>query len=119
MSVNTQSSVITCSWLFDLLHNCFEGLGMIHCEISEYLTIKVDTGRLELSHKFGIRHSVEACAGIDPGDPERTEISLFRLAVAVGIAETFLDCILGDGPNVLLSTEETFGQFEHAFALGP
>lgn len=56
--------------LFHFLHDGVESFRMIHCQVCENLTVKIDTGFLQLTHEFRVRHIVLSYACIDTGDPK-------------------------------------------------
>lgn len=62
---------------------------------------------------------MNASAGVDTGDPDSSELSFLLLAIPVGIHETFFDGVLSDRPYIFLTTKETFGQLQDAFAFCP
>ncbi len=82
---------------------------MVHCKIGKGLAVKGYTLLFKPSDKLGITHSVKAYAGVDPLDPQRPELSLLVLAVTVGIAQTLLKYVLGNGVNIGSGAEVPFG----------
>lgn len=106
------------SCLLQFVDHLRERIRVIHGQVGEHLAVQVDPGFFQFSHELGIRHSVETCTGVDTLDPQGTEVALLGFAIAVGIDETFFDRVLGDGPNIFLSSKESFGKFEHPFAPG-
>ena len=56
----------------------------------------------------------------DPPDgPESAEIALLGLAVAVGVCETLLPGVLGDGPHIAAAAVVSAGQFEYFLSFCP
>jgi len=69
--------------------------GIVDGEVSEHLTIQLDTGLSEAIHKPAVRKAMHSGAGVNPGDPERAEMTLSHTAVSVSILESFLDAKTG------------------------
>lgn len=103
--------------LLYLLHDGFEGLGVIYGQVGQYFTVYFDAGLVERSHELGVRQAFEPCGSVDALYPEGAEVTLLGAAVAVGVGETFLPSVLGYGPNVLAGTKVTAGKFQDALAL--
>ena len=102
--------------LFYSVYDCFECFWVIHGQVGEYLTVKVESGVVYFAHEYGVAHTVLTSACVDPLDPEATEKSLSLLAVTVGVEPSFFDLVFGYGPDVFLTTEIAFGELQHFFA---
>ena len=89
-----------------------EGLGMVHREVGQHFAVKLDAVLVELTHEDGVRDAVHAATGVDSVDPQRAELALLVLTVAVGVGLTFFPLVLGNGPNVFTSAPITFGAVE-------
>ena len=105
------------SWLFSLFYDGFEGLGVVHGEVSEYLAVDFDACRVETTHELGVREAFEACGSVDTLDPEGAEVALLVATVAEGVGQTFFPGVFGNGPNVLAGTIVTAGEFENSLTL--
>jgi hypothetical protein len=61
---------------------------------------------------------VQSGAGIDPLNPQGTEVSFLLSAVAVGVLQSFFKGVFGYSVDVFTSAEVTFGLLEHLFTAG-
>src|SRR5512146_2062762 len=74
--------------------------GIVHGEVGENLPVDLDSGLLEPIHERVVVHVVLVGGRVDARDPEATEITLFVLAIAVGVLPTALDIFLGRLPQL-------------------
>ena len=100
------------------LDNSGEGLGIVHSEVGKHLAVELDVVLVKFAHKDGVRDTVDAATGVDTVDPQRAELALLVLSVAVGVGLTFLPFVLGDGPYVFTSAPITFGAVEDFLSAG-
>lgn len=91
---------------------------MIHGKVRKDFAIQVDIGLVELSHQGRVRQSMLTCTGVNTRNPNPTEFSLLLLPVTVGIHQPFFNRILGDCPDIFLTTKEPLGQLQDAFSFG-
>src|SRR5829696_2223532 len=77
------------------LHQGGEGGRLVHGELGQDTTVQLDAGQLEALHEPVVGHVVEAGRGVDPGDPQLAEVTLARLAVAVGVRRGVENLLLG------------------------
>src|SRR5437667_11364406 len=68
-----------------------EGLGVVERERGQDLTIDLDPGGFEPGDQLAVGEPVRARRGVDAHDPQRPEVALALLAVAVGVGEAALD----------------------------
>ena len=73
---------------------------MVHGEVSQNLTVEADILCLELTHEFGIGHSVIAGSSVDTLDPQAAEFPLFVFTTYIGVGQTVLDRVFADCPYV-------------------
>ena len=92
---------------------------MVHREVGEHLAVELDTALVKFAHKDRVRDTVDAATGVDTVDPQRAELALLVLTVAVGVGLTFLPLVLGDGPYVFTSAPITFGAVEDFLSACP
>jgi hypothetical protein len=59
------------------------------------LAVDLDLGGLETLHEPVVGHAVGAGRGVDPLDPQATEVALLGPAVAVGVTERVEHLLLG------------------------
>src|SRR5690606_15890034 len=65
----------------------------------------------------GIGQAVLADGGVDALHPEGAEVTLARLAVAIGVLHRLLDRLLGDADGVLAAAVKTLGGFQDLLVL--
>ena len=97
----------------DFIHDCLEGLGVVHRQVGEGLSVQGDTLLLKPADKLRVTHSVKAHAGVDPLYPEGAELSLLVFAVTVRIGKTLLKHVLGNGVNIGVVAKVTLGLLEN------
>src|SRR5256712_1555830 len=68
-----------------------EGLGVVERERGQDLAIDLDPGDFEPGNQLAVGEPVRARRGVDAHDPQRAEVALALLAVAVGVGEAALD----------------------------
>src|SRR5690606_7498803 len=95
-----------------------ECLRLVDREIRQHLAVDLDAGLVEAVDEAAIGQAVLADSGVDALDPERAEIALAILAVAIGILQRLLDSLLGDADGVLAAAVETLGLGENLLVLG-
>jgi hypothetical protein len=86
---------------------------MVIREIGKKLTVDVDAGLCERSHKLRIGRPILAGGGIYADDPERAELALADAAVAECKLAGFIDMMLGYGKNITAHSPKAFGGFEY------
>ena len=103
--------------LLHLSHDGLEGLRVIDSEVSEDLTVDLDTLSVQSTHQTRVRESLQTSSSIDTLDPECTEVALLVLTVTEGVGETLFPSILGNGPDVTTSTVIATSELEDALTL--
>ena len=103
--------------LFSLFHDGLESLGIVHSEVSEHLTVDLDTSLMKVTHELRVRKTFEASSCVDTLNPKSAEIALLVAAITEGIGQTLLPSVLGNGPNVLAGTIVTASEFEDSLTL--
>ena len=91
---------------------------MVHGEVSEYLAVQPYTSGAEAVHEAAVGGTVLPGGGIDTGDPQAAEDTLFVAAVAVGILHTLFDGILGNGIDLGAGTEIALGGLHNPLTAG-
>ena len=86
--------------LFNCFNYCLECFRLVHRQIGHNLAVEGDALGVDFADKLRIGHSLRADCGVDTRDPQRTERPLLELTVCIGIAQTLLDRIFRNGPNV-------------------
>lgn len=104
--------------LFNLVADSLEGLGIVHSEVSEHLTVDLDTGLVYESHESGVREILETGSGVDTLYPESAEVALFLLAIAVSVCEALFPGIFGYCPDVAAAAVVSAGELEDFLSLG-
>ena len=105
------------SYLLHLLHDSLESLGIVHSEVSEHLTVDLDTGLAELAHENRVAHSLQTSGSVDTLDPQGTEVTLLITAITIGIGQTLLPCVLCYCPNILAGSEVAAGKLQNSLTL--
>jgi hypothetical protein len=77
--------------------------------VGQHLAIDLDAGLAETVDQAAIGQAVLSRGGVDTLDPQRAEIALADLAVAIGILQRLLDRLLGDPDGVLAAAVESLG----------
>ena len=86
---------------------------IVHCQISKYLSVKVDTCLVKAVHKLAVRHTVVSCCCIDSGDPMTTEISLLQSSANVCIVQRLHYGFSCDSVLSRLAAVVSFGKFKN------
>src|SRR5258708_11934115 len=60
-------------------------------ELREHLAIDLDARLLQPVHEAAVRDAALASERIDTRDPERSELALFLLAIAIGIGQALFE----------------------------
>ena len=58
--------------LFYLVYDSLESFGVVDSEVSEHLTVDLDTGLVQCAHQLAVAHVLQTCSGIDTLNPECT-----------------------------------------------
>jgi hypothetical protein len=88
-----------------------ECLRLVDRHVGQHLAVDLDAGLVQAVDQAAIGQAVLAGGGVDALDPERAEIALADLAVAIGVLQRLLDRLLGDADGVLAAAVETLGGF--------
>lgn len=99
----------------DFVYDCLESLGVVEGEVGQHLAVDLDASLVDEAHELGVAQVVHTGCGVDALDPQGAEVALLVLAVAVGVGETFLPSVLGDGPYITAASEVAAGKFEDFF----
>src|SRR3990167_5771805 len=101
-----------------LLDDRGKGTAFVHRQVGHDLAVEFDPGELGAVNELRIGQPLGADRGVDPLDPQRAEIPLFDLPVAVGILTGLLDRLAGDPDGVLAATAIALGLVEDSLVLG-
>jgi len=105
--------------LFYFLNDSLESFGAVHGEVGEHLAVDFDTGLMKSAHQLRVGQAFQASGSVDTLNPQCAEVALLSATVAIGIGETLLPGVLGDGPDVLAGAVVTAGEFQNSFSLCP
>src|SRR6185295_13919514 len=72
-----------------------ERLGVADGDVRQDLAVELDAGRLQAVHELAVRHALLARGGVDPHDPEATEVALLVAPVAVRVRIRLEQRLLG------------------------
>jgi len=89
---------------------------MVHGQVGEDLAVEGDALFAELAHELRVRHVILTYAGVDTLYPERPERAFFVAPVTVGIAEPFLQGVLGHRIDIFAASPVPFGLAEDLLA---
>jgi cysteine synthase A len=92
-----------------LVDQRLEGVRLVDREIRQDLAVDFDAGLVQTVDEAAVGQAVLAGGRVDALDPERTEVALLGLAVAVGVLAGLLDGLLGDADGVLAAAVVAFG----------
>ena len=87
-------------YLFNCFYNCFEGSGVVHCEVGKYFSIERNTLRVEFPNELRIRHFELSHARVDTLYPQGAESTFFVTTIAISVLLSLFPSILGYGPYV-------------------
>ena len=105
------------SCLLSLCYDGLESLGIGHCEVSENLTVDLDTCLVKTTHELRVAHAFETGSGVDTLNPKSAEVALLVTTVTESVGKTLLPSVLGNGPHVLAGTIVTAGELKDSLAL--
>ena len=69
--------------LLYLVNNSLESFLIVNSEVSEHLTVNLDTSLVQCTHQLAVAHIIKTSSSVDTLDPQTTEVALLGLAVAV------------------------------------
>src|SRR5690606_7727180 len=90
---------------------------VVHRQIGENLAVDLDARRLEAAHELAVGGVVGSRGGVDPHDPEPTEVALARLAVPAGVVDRPPARFLRYLVDRLLAADEPLDALERLAAL--
>ena len=94
-----------------------EGFHVVHGEVGEHLAVDLDASLVQSTHQLAVAHAFHASGSVDTLDPQSAETALLVLTIAVGVGQTFLPSVLGNGPDVLAGTEVAAGELQDSLSL--
>src|SRR5690606_4940629 len=100
-----------------LLDDRAESGAVVHRQLGHDLPVQLDPGELGAMDELRIGQALGAHRGVDPLDPQRAEVPLLNLAVAVGVLPGLLDRLASDADGVLAAAAIAFGLFENPLVL--
>src|ERR1041384_477303 len=98
-----------CSLRLGDLGDAGKSIGIMDREVREHLAVDLDPGFTQPGHEPAVAQSVEPRGSVDPGDPERPEVTLLLAAVAVGVPHALLDVLLRGLVQLASSLEAALG----------
>ena len=103
--------------LLHLGNDSLEGFEVVHGEVGKNLTVDFDTSLVESSHQLAVAHAFHAGSSVDTLNPQGAEAALLILTIAIGVGQTLLPSVLGNGPDVLAGTKVAAGELQDSFSL--
>jgi hypothetical protein len=86
--------------------------------VGENLAVDFDAGLVQAVDEAAIGQAEFADSGVDALDPERTEVALVDLAVAVSVLLRAIDSSLGGADGVLATAVKALGGLQNLLMLG-
>ena len=80
--------------LLYLVNNSLESFLIVNSEVSEYLTVDLDTGLVQRTHQLAVAHIIKTSSSVDTLNPQCAEVTLLVTAVTISISQTLLIGIL-------------------------
>src|SRR5690606_11179443 len=77
------------------------------------LAVDLDGSLLQASDQTAVGQAVDACAGVDTGDPQSAELTLLLTAVTVGVLAGLDHRLLGNAEYARTRTVVAFGEFQN------
>src|SRR5450759_1910714 len=77
------------------LDKCGKSCGVIDGQLGQHPSVDLYLGNLKTLNETVVGHAVGAGAGVDPLDPQATEVTLASATVTVGVTERVGDLLLG------------------------
>lgn len=62
--------------LLHFVNDSLESGGVVDSEVSENLTVQVDTSLVQSTHELGVAHTLETGSGVDTLNPQCAEVAL-------------------------------------------
>src|SRR2546429_1705934 len=90
---------------------------VVHREVGEDLAVDVDAGGLQPRDEARVRDVVLPAPGVDPDDPEPSELTLARPPVAVRVPKRAHDLLVGLPEPATLCAGIARGLLEHGVAV--
>ena len=102
---------------------CFFGqnskyLLVIDGQFGQHFTVNRDLGFLQTVDKAAVGKAMLTCSGIDTDNPQLTELTLSRLAVALGILTCLNDRLFGDAEDFATGVVIALGSCQYFFVTG-
>jgi hypothetical protein len=98
---------------FNLLSDQGERLGVTSGQVCQQLAVQVDASFLNAVDKLAVGHAMLTGSGIDPGDPQTTEIPFLVATIAVSVLQGLHDRLVGDFEELAPGAPETFSQLQN------
>ena len=98
------------------IHNTGEAGGINHCHLCQHFAVDSHISFFETTDQTAVAHTVHASCGIDPGNPQTAEVALAPAAVAVGIAQSLHDPLIGGAEEGSVTALEATSQTENLVA---
>ena len=99
----------------DLLHLCndsLESLRVVYSEVSENLTVNLDTSLVKSTHQLAVAHTIEASSSVDTLNPQCAECALLVSTIAISVGKTLLPSVLSYCPCILASSILTLSELQ-------
>ncbi len=105
--------------LLDLIDYSLEGLGMVHCQVSQYFPVQLNIVLSKFVHETRVGDIMLAGSSVDAGNPKATESPFFSFPVAIRILHPLFEGIFGNCIDFAAGAKITAGCFKNFFASFP
>ena len=106
--------LLTLFLVFHFSNDSLESLRVVESEVSEHLTVNLDTGFGQSTHQLRIAHAFHTSGSIDTLNPQGAEVALLIAAVAIGVGQTLLISVLCYCPNILAGSKVTASELQNS-----
>eukprot|EP00439_Symbiodinium_sp_Y106_P088484 s1_g1020.t1 len=103
---------------FRLVDQRLEGLRLVDGEVCQNFPVNLDASAPETVDKSAIGEPMLAARGVDPLDPERAEVPLLGLAVAVSVLTGFFDSLVGNAEGIFAAAVIPLCLLDHLTVTG-
>src|SRR5690606_23742703 len=100
-----------------LLDDGTECGAFVHRQVGHDLPIELDPGELSAVDELRVGQALGTHRRVDPLDPQRAEVALLNLAVAIGVLTGLFDGLTGNTDRVLAAAAVALGLFENPLVL--
>ena len=98
------------------IHHTGEAGGVHHGHLCQHFAVDAHISLFEATDQTAVAHTVHASCGIDPGNPQTAEVALAPAPIAVGVAQSLHDPLIGGAEEGSVTALEATSQTENLVA---